>query len=483
MYLYIDTVSSTRTDMALLCLLPLQCFQTMTVVKLLEDIRRLTDTIEAREQLPLDLQERNRDDLSDLEAQRSNARTQLNSLLDPMARLPLEIQSQIFCDVASQPTPDPQQPPLIFLNICRLWRAIALNTPELWTHLEIRLHPSGSKADYLDFCKNWIGRAGSWPLSLTLHGVVRLDAKTQELVTCHQHHLGHLTLELSGYSFAEEGLMTRTILLQGPFPVLKTLDVRSHGRLLLKTLNDWIDLLRAAPQLEMCSLENMIIDWHIFGSFAEAPPTQPLILPCLQSLRLGNTQHALHDLDTTDGATALILRYLTLPALHTLHLTVFDLIDAEFTAFLMRSSPPLRSLSMIVSSPLFMEAMRGILQPVPTVISLQLIKTSVISPEMLLRVLESLDGVLPVLHTLTIYMRWGWGLNFGRLARFLHTRRTGQEVPLAVFRLYFAVDNAEMEYVGTDRDMLGEDILAAFRQLAEDGLEMHVGPRGRNLLF
>ncbi|KAK7022457.1 hypothetical protein R3P38DRAFT_2961054 [Favolaschia claudopus] len=451
----------------------------MTAVKLLEDIRRLTDTIEAREQLSLDLQERNRDDLSDLEAQRSNARTQLNSLLDPMARLPLEIQSQIFCDVESQPTPDPQQPPLIFLNICRLWRAIALNTPELWTHLEIRLHPLPRDADYLDFCKNWIGRAGSRPLSLILRGVVRLDADTQHLVTCHQHHLEHLTLELSGY-FAEEGLVTRTILLQGQFPVLKTLDIRSHGRLLMKTLNDWIDLLRAAPQLETCSLENMIIDWHIFGSFAEPPPTQPLILPCLQNLCLGNTQHALQDLDTTHGASALILRYLTLPALQTLHLTVFDLIDVEFTAFLDRSLPPLRSLSMIVSSPWFMDTMGEMLRPVPTLKHLELIKTSIIPPAIILRVLEALKGVLPVLHTLTIYMRSGRLLDFERLGRFLHSRRVEQEIPLAVFRLYFVSENAQPEY-GTDA--LDENILVALRQLVEDGLDVHVGPRGRNLLL
>ncbi|KAK7015806.1 hypothetical protein R3P38DRAFT_3204365 [Favolaschia claudopus] len=89
-----------------------------TVNKLLEQIQALSVAIEEQKRV-----------LFNLEQRRSNARMTLNSYLDPMARLPLEIQSQIFLDVepgTASKVPHPLAAPMVFLTISRLWHAIAL---------------------------------------------------------------------------------------------------------------------------------------------------------------------------------------------------------------------------------------------------------------------------------------------------------------------------------------------------------------------
>ncbi|KAJ7482811.1 hypothetical protein B0H11DRAFT_1678849, partial [Mycena galericulata] len=79
---------------------------------------------------------RQRDILRDLENQKSAAhRGELNTILDPMSRLPLEISSDIMLRCLPTTTmadPHPHDAPMVFLNICRTWSNIALATPSLW---------------------------------------------------------------------------------------------------------------------------------------------------------------------------------------------------------------------------------------------------------------------------------------------------------------------------------------------------------------
>ncbi|KAJ7482833.1 hypothetical protein B0H11DRAFT_1658344, partial [Mycena galericulata] len=78
---------------------------------------------------------RQRDILRDLENQKSAAQGELNTILDPMSRLPLEISSDIMLRCLPTSTTakaSPRAAPMIFLNICRAWSNIALATPSLW---------------------------------------------------------------------------------------------------------------------------------------------------------------------------------------------------------------------------------------------------------------------------------------------------------------------------------------------------------------
>ncbi|KAJ7046940.1 hypothetical protein C8F04DRAFT_938210, partial [Mycena alexandri] len=71
-----------------------------------------------------------------LERGKKAAQRQLNALRDPIARLPLEISSEIFLQcVPSYPQPDVCAAPMLLLNICDAWTNIALSTPAIWAAL------------------------------------------------------------------------------------------------------------------------------------------------------------------------------------------------------------------------------------------------------------------------------------------------------------------------------------------------------------
>ncbi|KAJ7896395.1 hypothetical protein B0H14DRAFT_2430988, partial [Mycena olivaceomarginata] len=78
--------------------------------------------------------------LRKLEHNTSLAQRQLNAVFDPMARLPLEISSEIFleclassgCGTGSRPELGALRLPMLLLNICHAWTDIALATPSLW---------------------------------------------------------------------------------------------------------------------------------------------------------------------------------------------------------------------------------------------------------------------------------------------------------------------------------------------------------------
>ncbi|KAJ7762044.1 hypothetical protein DFH07DRAFT_707650, partial [Mycena maculata] len=74
-----------------------------------------------------------------LEAKKILLRRQLNAFLDPVARMPLEISSEIFIQcLPSLPVPGARRFPMFFLNLCKAWTAIALSTPALWSAIHVQ---------------------------------------------------------------------------------------------------------------------------------------------------------------------------------------------------------------------------------------------------------------------------------------------------------------------------------------------------------
>ncbi|KAJ7154294.1 hypothetical protein C8R46DRAFT_1227901 [Mycena filopes] len=107
----------------------------------------------------------------------------------PMGRrilaLPPEILAEIFIHCLSTEedevfpiTPDPGTAPLLLCGICRQFRAIALTTPSLWSSLFMYSEHvySESAADYVEFCRRWISRAGATPVSLCFEAFVDCDS-------------------------------------------------------------------------------------------------------------------------------------------------------------------------------------------------------------------------------------------------------------------------------------------------------------------
>ncbi|KAJ7488846.1 hypothetical protein FB451DRAFT_1125082, partial [Mycena latifolia] len=114
--------------------------------------------------------------LRDLEKAKSDVQSDLNSILDPMAKLPVEISSDIFMRCLSDdpiPTPDSTAAPLLFLNVCRSWNTIAISTPSLWAGIRL-------ESPRTELMKLWLSRARNHPLSISLRG--NLDPDVCHLV-------------------------------------------------------------------------------------------------------------------------------------------------------------------------------------------------------------------------------------------------------------------------------------------------------------
>lgn len=93
-----------------------------------------------------------------------------------MQRLPVESLSDIFVKcLPDQPYVEPNRdmPPLLFLQVCRHWRNVALQTTELWASLNTVLDDgwgdSESMNDWrMDGYAAWLSRSGNRPLSLAV---------------------------------------------------------------------------------------------------------------------------------------------------------------------------------------------------------------------------------------------------------------------------------------------------------------------------
>ncbi|KAJ7627832.1 hypothetical protein DFH06DRAFT_1227280 [Mycena polygramma] len=398
--------------------------------------------------------------LRDLETQRSNARSKLNSIRDPMAGLPVEISAEIFlhCLPTDPPVPDPDAAPIVLLNVSHLWRNIALSTPALWSRIRI----DSLSSEFAEFCRIWIGRARSLPLSFAFHG--RLKRRAWTLMKQYGQHL-QPSLELF---IRDEADLER---IEAPFPALKALTICSDETYSISTPKETVEILRAAPALVDCDFDQVFYDWGIHDS-SFGWQAEPLTHTALRHLRLGKSQ--------SSGNSAYILQYLTLPALKSLRITDFDIDNEDFIAFLARSAPPLESLSMISptdpgSLPTFLEYFRL----TPSLTDLELSRQpnyqpghDSLAPFRLFWAALGTQDFLPNLRRLTLRICFPRAADYEALLFALRGRRAH----LQSFQLIFPVYFNEVE------EPPDGDSIAAFKQLAQDGMHIHVGPRDGNLV-
>ncbi|KAJ7509528.1 hypothetical protein B0H11DRAFT_1790936, partial [Mycena galericulata] len=101
--------------------------QAMSVHELEARIKKLSTEIVQQKEI-----------LTHLEKSKRLVQRQLNAVRDPVARLPLEISSEIFVRCLPPfPQPGVQHFPMLFLNICNAWTDIALSIPALWAAIRI----------------------------------------------------------------------------------------------------------------------------------------------------------------------------------------------------------------------------------------------------------------------------------------------------------------------------------------------------------
>ncbi|KIJ64752.1 hypothetical protein HYDPIDRAFT_111347 [Hydnomerulius pinastri MD-312] len=110
----------------------------------------------------------------------------------PITRLPIELLQDIFLQ-CTQITPlgltqgadadirflqpDPAEAPLLFTQVCKLWRTVATSTPELWVSIQLSRHayPAAPEQALQSLCsmvKAWLSNSQNLPLKIHLEGDV-----------------------------------------------------------------------------------------------------------------------------------------------------------------------------------------------------------------------------------------------------------------------------------------------------------------------
>ncbi|KAK7049104.1 hypothetical protein R3P38DRAFT_1885089 [Favolaschia claudopus] len=440
------------------------------VAEVQDRIEQLSSTIETVKQL-----------LHDLEEQRIQARRRLNSLRDPMARLPLELQSQIFLDVAHNrgeyvPSMSSGNVPMTFLGVCELWRGIALSTPKLWTTISMTGLPRRT-VGYTTLSETWIERAQTLPLSLSLEGRLRpLDDNVQELLTRYQHQVRTLTLTVKIEDSGASSIRDEYFLdIEGRFSSLEKLTVLSKQKIYSDGVaEELLDVMRTAPGLSHCVMVNMFTTWDV----PEMDPSVELLtLPSLETLELGDI-----DAFTYRGIqnnSASILLYLTLPALKMLRLAALDISYDDFISFFTRSSPPLESAELSLRGTWPKSLLNRVLRAMPTLQHLTLIARSK-DHDRLHRFLDALTtspDILPNLRKLVISTEPSANFDYEALLRLLNARRTSYSTPLECFELHFTSFDARSHPLAHPPSV---EVESALQELREGGMKIHVGSRTKS---
>ncbi|KAJ7430241.1 hypothetical protein B0H11DRAFT_2065506 [Mycena galericulata] len=397
---------------------------------------------------------RQREILRDLENQKSAAQSELNTILDPMSQLPLEISSDImlWC-LPTTAGADPHAAPMVFLNICRSWSIIALATPVLWATMRIETAMSD---DYGKLMGLWVARAGIRPLTLSIGGSMdsETDAHRTFLEFCLWDRVQTLNVYLpSGDQLGE---------LKGPFPHLHALTISQQRnsdewdgnvQYYSRNASECIEMLSAAPNLVEFALNDIQ-----FESSLASPLFRVVTHSNIKHLYLGGY---CWDIDF-DPSSAYMLQYLTLPSLERLAISSFDIEFEDFLVFLARSAPPLRFLSMPVPSE-YLEArdapMERLFRLAPMITDLDLSPSTYWVGDVIASVLHAINSpLLPDLRNLTVHF---------------YSSHHGEPPP---YEEVLGSLSGRLTYSPM------QEFKLMFRQLEEDGMQIHVGTPKRNFI-
>ncbi|KAJ7133402.1 hypothetical protein C8R44DRAFT_730567 [Mycena epipterygia] len=396
------------------------------------------------EELSLDIT-RQKEVLRELEQKRSDARSELNAVLDPMARLPLEVSSDIFthCLPSAPQHPDPSAAPMIFLSVCHLWSRIALATPSLWTAIRADLPRVGKQFDKL--FEIWLNRARQLPLSISLHASLDSNPGLLTMLLHRSVQIQSLVLYIASGDELKQ-MVT-------PFPSLKTLTIGAHdtGEVYSDDPSECVEMLRAAPELVECTITG--IYYRSGLPDADSMFTHPRL------------KHLI-----IENSGCIILLYLVLPTLESLSISHMISRD-EFLAFLTRSLPPLQSLSILVP---YHESWSGLVQSLPRLVPMLTdlsLSGNFETPDLFLAALAgSPQDFFPHLRTLEVHGSSAFTFDrpqWEKLVSTLSARFASRQSKIHTFRLILMNVNKKPD----------ADITVALRQLVADGLEIHIGMR------
>ncbi|KAJ7484978.1 hypothetical protein B0H11DRAFT_2017561 [Mycena galericulata] len=393
--------------------------------------------------------------LKSLEHSKIVVQRQLNSIRDPVARLPLEISSEIFIQcLPPLPEPGAHDFPMLFLNVSNAWSEIALSTPALWATIRI-VSPHGE--GFRGLVGIWLERARDCSLSISLSTDFSEDFAS--VIRRYGQQLKHLEVcyEDEGEN-SDENIDILRFANPVPLPFLQTLTVYCSSDLEYPAyrVSQMLQLLNLAPNLVECIFDCMrLVD--------DADDIQaPLVLPNLRRLMFGNAVNP----DSDDA----ILAHLTLPRLESLSISMYEISGDDFSSFFERSSPPLRELVLgngcdNVDITQLLECLR--LVPILTRLTVWWSKSRTLE-HIFAALAEAPSHLLPNLRslTLTLYSTIPTsGSCWETLLRALTARRSKMQA------VHIELDSSFRPAAST---------LGVFEELVADGMSIYIGTRNEN---
>ncbi|KAJ7504000.1 hypothetical protein B0H11DRAFT_2222095 [Mycena galericulata] len=411
-----------------------------------------------------------REVLRELEKKKSDVQSQLNAILDPIARLPLELSVDIFMRCLPDSFyPDKRYAPMLLLNVCRSWTNIALSTPSLWAAIDIEC-PRENEAEFSKLMDLWFARSRTRPLSVSLHGAPDMGDLDPRVPAAIQRAAGRVE-NLQLYLHSED--LER---MKMPLPSLKTFVIgrgpETEGTYDHDTALDMVTciaILCAASNLVECTFDRVRFQGQDDVTSISRHST-------LRRLQLGE--------DRSVEGSADVLRYLTLPSLERLSISHFDIECDTFLHFLARSSPPLQSLSIHIAFEWSLEQVDSICRLLPSLTHLELqfarSTDSYSAPPgdyfpIFTLLGTSSQGILPNLRNLTMN---GYAPGHPQYKQLL-TMLSARSSRLKTFRLVVHKTSRANRPRSPDvKPQAG--IVKALQGLVAAGMKIHVGRQGCN---
>ncbi|KAJ7506539.1 hypothetical protein B0H11DRAFT_234397 [Mycena galericulata] len=296
--------------------------------------------------------------------------------------LPLPQEATVYGDLQTHIFTGAHPISMVLCQICRSWRAISLDTPDLWSTLYLNLDaypiellfPEKFNQDV----DGWIRRARLLPLSMIIRAT---QDGPYEAYSCLLNALiPRYADRLRTLKFFSDEEMYSGLQWDGPFPLLQ--QILLHFEVPPSYNYEPIELFREAPQLREVHLKAYAVDsffilpCHHLTSFTGEISSMdifqlaPGLVEAVVSLTMEEPgfvhrsdaiimhpnlrSFAFSCRERAQGSASIeALQFLTLPALERLHIYQTNTRDhdthATFSSFLSRSSPPLRILSMSIS--------------------------------------------------------------------------------------------------------------------------------------
>ncbi|KZP34230.1 hypothetical protein FIBSPDRAFT_1035312 [Athelia psychrophila] len=290
-------------------------------------------------------------------ALKNQAEAQL-SVLSPFRHIPDELLSEIFewCLPTTIMTVWPTHAPMLVQSICRRWRDVARGTPILWAST-FNLHLTSKRAHIENaMAEQWLLRAGSLPLTLSLgyrdedyyYDPVLLPCPALDMALSQSNRWQTLWLRPRDVIIEQLSLFHRSLLLLENLTITNDVTFRPRaGSLRPKFALNFMD----APRLRSLELgseiskDHLKIPWsnltELVIGFSGASAVLEILSDCHRLMKcqirgLRDENPPLHLLDTrlahlnelsveafhTMNSSLNLLQYLTLPALQSLTISL-----------------------------------------------------------------------------------------------------------------------------------------------------------------